>query len=87
MIIIQILLPLLIFVLGLVKALTFSLKCNSNRVLLDYEYSLMGLPEGSDERARVKHELHTRNARRLEDLCFKNGGIYIKLGQHVGQLV
>nr|KAJ0191529.1 hypothetical protein LSAT_V11C800394420 [Lactuca sativa] len=69
-----------------VKALTFSLKCNSNRVLLDYEYSLMGLPEGSDERARVKHELHTRNARRLEDLCFKNGGIYIKLGQHVGQL-
>ncbi|KAJ9553300.1 hypothetical protein OSB04_017345 [Centaurea solstitialis] len=49
-------------------------------------YSLMGLPEDSDERVRVKHEVHTRSARRLEELCFKNGGIYIKLGQHVGQL-
>ncbi len=24
---------------------------------------------------------------RLEDIYFKNGGIYIKLGQHIGQLV
>lgn len=47
----------------------------------------MGLEEGSDERARVTHEVHTRSARRLQDLCFKNGGIYIKLGQHIGQLV
>ncbi|KAI7726924.1 LOW QUALITY PROTEIN: hypothetical protein M8C21_018338, partial [Ambrosia artemisiifolia] len=28
--------------------------------------------------------IHTRSARRLEELCFKNGGIYIKLGQHIG---
>ena len=56
-------------------------------VILDYEYSLLGLPEDSIERARVKHEVHTRSARRLEELCFKNGGIYIKLGQHIGQLV
>ncbi|MCD7452489.1 hypothetical protein HAX54_017028 [Datura stramonium] len=27
-----------------------------------------------------------RGARRLEELCFRNGGIYIKLGQHLGQL-
>lgn len=47
----------------------------------------MGLPEDSAERAKVKHEVHTRSARKLEDLCFKNGGIYIKLGQHVGQHV
>ena len=47
----------------------------------------MGLAEDSDERARVKHEVHTRSARRLEELCFKNGGIYIKLGQPIGQLV
>lgn len=64
----------------------FRLSVTAATIAFDYEYSLMGLPEGSDERARVKHELHTRNARRLEDLCFKNGGIYIKLGQHVGQL-
>ncbi|KAH0664093.1 hypothetical protein KY284_029024 [Solanum tuberosum] len=53
---------------------------------LDYEYSLWGLPEGSAERAKAKHEVHMRGARRLEELCFRNGGIYIKLGQHLGQL-
>lgn len=47
----------------------------------------MGLPEDSDEREKVKREVHTRSALRLQDMCFKNGGIYIKLGQHVGQLV
>ncbi|KAK6933016.1 ABC1 atypical kinase-like domain [Dillenia turbinata] len=55
-------------------------------IAFDYEYSLWGLPEGSVERAKVKHEVHLRSARRLQDLCFKNGGIYIKLGQHIGQL-
>jgi len=54
---------------------------------LDYEYSLHGIPEGSIEREKVKHEVHLRSAQRLRDLCFKNGGIYIKLGQHLGQLV
>jgi hypothetical protein len=56
-------------------------------VLLDYEYALWGLPEGSVERAKVKHEVHLRSARRLQELCFRNGGLYIKLGQHIGQLV
>ncbi|KAK9283412.1 hypothetical protein L1049_011654 [Liquidambar formosana] len=55
-------------------------------IALDYEYSLWGLAEGSDERSRVKHEVHLRSARRLQELCFRNGGIYIKLGQHIGQL-
>lgn len=55
-------------------------------IAFDYEYSLWGLPEGSAERAKVKHEVHMRGARRLEELCFRNGGIYIKLGQHLGQL-
>ena len=56
-------------------------------MLLDYEYSLRGLPEGSIEREIVKHEVHQRSAQKLQELCFKNGGIYIKLGQHLGQLV
>ncbi|KAL8462986.1 hypothetical protein ACS0TY_033843 [Phlomoides rotata] len=54
--------------------------------LLDYEYSLWGLPDGSIERERVKREVHTRSAHKLQELCFKNGGIYIKLGQHISQL-
>ncbi|XVE99750.1 hypothetical protein REPUB_Repub03eG0227800 [Reevesia pubescens] len=55
-------------------------------IVFDYEYSLLGLPEGSNERAKVKHEVHLRSARKLQELCFRNGGIYIKLGQHIGQL-
>ncbi|CAN6710068.1 unnamed protein product [Malus baccata var. baccata] len=55
-------------------------------IAFDYEYSLLGLPEGSNEREKAKHEVHLRSALKLQELCFKNGGIYIKLGQHLGQL-
>ncbi|KAL4620868.1 hypothetical protein ACB092_06G187400 [Castanea dentata] len=55
-------------------------------IVFDYEYSLWGLDEESVEKSKVKHEVHLRSARKLEELCFRNGGIYIKLGQHVGQM-
>ncbi|KAK8473901.1 hypothetical protein V6N13_033190 [Hibiscus sabdariffa] len=55
-------------------------------IVFDYQYSLWGLPEGSNERTKIKHEVHLRSARKLQELCFRNGGIYIKLGQHIGQL-
>lgn len=55
-------------------------------MVADYKYSLHGLPEGSPEREAAKHEAHLRGANRLQALCFRNGGIYIKLGQHIGQL-
>ena len=55
--------------------------------MTDYKYSLYGLAEGSPEREAAKHEAHLRCANRLQALCFTNGGIYIKLGQHIGQLV
>ena len=42
--------------------------------------------EGS-ERQDAKRACHNRSAERLRDLCFANGGIYIKFGQHVAQLV
>lgn len=56
-------------------------------LFVDYEYSLWGLPDGSKERERVKREVHSRSALKLQELCFRNGGIYIKLGQHISQLV
>ncbi|CAL0320319.1 unnamed protein product [Lupinus luteus] len=55
-------------------------------IAFDYEYSLWGVPEGSTEWEKIKHEVHLRSAQKLQELCFKNGGIYIKLGQHLGQL-
>ena len=87
-------------VFGRVRIVNFGLFCNIlhyffyiwnliffARFLSDYEYSLWGLDEGSVEKSKVKHEVHLRSARKLEELCFINGGIYIKLGQHVGQMV
>lgn len=55
-------------------------------IVFDYEYSLWGLPDGSKERERIKREVHSRSALKLQELCFRNGGIYIKLGQHISQL-
>jgi len=48
-------------------------------------YSLHGL-EGEDREA-AKRACHQRGADRLLAVCFMNGGIYIKLGQHIGMLV
>jgi len=52
---------------------------------LDYKTSLRGL-EGNARELALRG-CHERGAKTLLDLCFANGGIYIKLGQLVGQLV
>ncbi len=54
-------------------------------VLADYKFSTSGL-EG-DSYAEALKQCHERSAFKLQKLCFANGGIYIKLGQHVAQLV
>lgn len=51
----------------------------------DYKFSLRALND-EQYKAAVK-EVHERSAFKLQKLCFANGGIYIKLGQHVAQLV
>jgi hypothetical protein len=51
----------------------------------DYKTSLRDVDPA--EREAVLEACHQRSADKLLDLCFKNGGIYTKLGQHVGQLV
>jgi hypothetical protein len=38
-------------------------------------------------REEAKKACHQRGADRLLSCCFKNGGVYIKLGQHIGMLV
>src|SRR5438046_7420240 len=42
--------------------------------------------ENEEERARVMGETHTRCAKRALKVFEKNGGIYIKLGQHLAAL-
>ncbi|CAI5940661.1 unnamed protein product [Closterium sp. NIES-64] len=39
-----------------------------------------------EEMESEKRQCHLRCADRLQAMCFKNGGIYIKLGQHIAQL-
>jgi aarF domain-containing kinase len=56
-------------------------------IAFDYQRSLFGLEPGSEAYLQAKRETHLRSANRLQELCFRNGGIYIKLGQHIAQLV
>jgi hypothetical protein len=46
---------------------------------LDYVYSLYGMPRGVEQDV-ARHVVHLHFVIRLQDLCFKNGGIYIKFG-------
>jgi len=54
-------------------------------MVLDYTWSLRGGKHG-EEYEKEKERCHERGARKLLDLCFANGGIYIKLGQHIAML-
>ena len=56
-------------------------------IAFDYQYSLWGLEPDSKAWTEAKKATHLRSANRLQELCFRNGGIYIKLGQHIAQLV
>lgn len=51
----------------------------------DYKYSLYGLPEGEEKNA-VWRKVHERSAKKLVNLCDQNGGVFIKLGQHIAAL-
>ncbi len=51
----------------------------------DYKWSLRNL--SGKEYEQAKRKCHARGADRLQQLCFANRGVYIKLGQHVAQLV
>ena len=56
----------------------------SGRIALDYKISLYGLQSGSEEYQTVLRECHARTGCLLRELCFANGGIYVKAGQFVG---
>lgn len=68
-----------------VTAIAYSLCLQNSAVCADYKSSLRGVDDESYKKA-VK-ECHERSAFKLQKLCFANGGIYVKLGQHVAQLV
>ncbi|XP_071486995.1 aarF domain-containing protein kinase 1-like [Diadema antillarum] len=55
-------------------------------IVVDYKLSLMGKEKGSDVYQDCMSKVHQRSAERLCRLCCSNGGVFIKLGQHVGAL-
>lgn len=60
-------------------------KIQSNRVKID-ELSEECAIINNHNRSLLYHDLHTRNAQRLAQICLKNRGLYIKLGQHLAML-
>ncbi|GFP82388.1 uncharacterized aarf domain-containing protein kinase 1 [Phtheirospermum japonicum] len=51
--------------------------------VVDYKYSLHGLPAVSDEYPAALSEIHLRSAGRILKLCDANKGFYVKAGQFI----
>lgn len=56
------------------------------RIAIDYQVSLRKHDKASEEYKAIKSQVHFRSAKRLLDMCNVNGGVFIKVGQHVGAL-
>ena len=55
-------------------------------IAADYKFSLRGYEDCSDESLKAWSNCHRRSAERLLNLCCRNGGIFIKVGQHIAAL-
>lgn len=56
------------------------------QIACDYKLSLLGMEKDTNEYAKKRSQVHRRSAERLLRLCSSNGGVFIKVGQHVGAL-
>ena len=65
-----------------------TLKENQKRLMNQAATELAEMEEklGTMEGVSAKSQLHRKAARRLLDLCRQNGGVYIKVGQHLANL-
>lgn len=52
----------------------------------DYKKSLWNVEKTSELYNELLSQVHSRSANQLRDLCFRNAGLYIKVGQHLGSL-
>ena len=57
------------------------------KIGIDYQQTLYSTSYGSpDEYEKAKTMAHDRSAQTLLELCYKNGGCFTKVGQHIGAL-
>ncbi|PIO56391.1 hypothetical protein TELCIR_22210, partial [Teladorsagia circumcincta] len=55
-------------------------------IVVDYKSSLRGLYDPSEEYNVAIKQCHKRSALRLLDLACANGGVFIKVGQHLSAM-
>lgn len=55
-------------------------------IVADYKFSLHSYKDNSAESVEKWSLVHKRSAERLLKLCTTNGGVFIKVGQHIGAL-
>jgi len=57
----------------------------TTQIILDYKFSLLSLdPETTENYDEIKSQVHTRAAQTMLNLCWRNRGTYVKIGQHLG---
>ncbi|CAG5115789.1 unnamed protein product [Candidula unifasciata] len=56
------------------------------RIAADYKLFFHKYEKSHPEYAERMHNLHLASALRLRTMCCKNGGVFIKVGQHLGSL-
>lgn len=73
------------WVIGLLRTLDSYITLFS--IIADYKFSLKDTESmDENERYNLLSNIHTRSAYKLLNLCFRNGGIYIKAGQFASSL-
>ncbi|XP_060079733.1 aarF domain-containing protein kinase 1-like [Ylistrum balloti] len=60
--------------------------CVALRIAVDYKLSLHNQDNTSPAYQDLLSKIHLRSALRLREMICKNGGVFIKVGQHVGTL-
>ncbi|XP_070578441.1 aarF domain-containing protein kinase 1-like [Ptychodera flava] len=55
-------------------------------IFADYKITLKGVDRKSEVYRQLMSKIHLRSAIRLREMCCANGGVFIKVGQHVGAL-
>ncbi|CAG2169391.1 unnamed protein product, partial [Oppiella nova] len=57
-----------------------------SQIAVDYKWSVSGLKDTSADAVERWSAVHQRSADRLLELCCTNGGVFIKVGQHIAAL-
>ena len=56
------------------------------KIAVDYKRTLAGQFLSEESYEEAKSECHLRSANHLLKLCCDNGGVFVKVGQHIGAL-